>query len=80
MVNSTDEGGHGGKVKIQAETEVAVPGRWHIVSMSQWDEDYLNEEVQAFIEFDAALCELVRHEGQHRLLRVLVIGVAAATV
>ena len=27
-------------------------GRWHIVSMSQWDEDYLNEEVQAFIEFD----------------------------
>ena len=27
-------------------------GRWHIVSMSAWDEDYLNEEVQAFIEFD----------------------------
>ena len=27
-------------------------GRWHIVSMSKWDEDYLNEEVQAFIEFD----------------------------
>jgi hypothetical protein len=27
-------------------------GRWHIVSMSTWDEDYLNEEVQAFIEFD----------------------------
>ena len=27
-------------------------GRWHIVSMSSWDEDYLNEEVQAFIEFD----------------------------
>src|SRR3954453_5659209 len=27
-------------------------GRWHIVSMSQWDEDYLNEEVQAFIEFE----------------------------
>jgi hypothetical protein len=27
-------------------------GRWHIVSMSMWDEDYLNEEVQAFIEFD----------------------------
>ncbi len=26
-------------------------GRWHIVSMSMWDEDYLNEEVQAFIEF-----------------------------
>jgi hypothetical protein len=27
-------------------------GRWHIVSMSTWDEDDLNEEVQAFIEFD----------------------------
>jgi hypothetical protein len=27
-------------------------GRWHIVSMSTWDEDYFNEEVQAFIEFD----------------------------
>jgi hypothetical protein len=28
-------------------------GLWHIVSMSGWDEDYINEEVQAFIEFDA---------------------------
>ena len=27
-------------------------GRWHIVSMNAWDEDYLNEEVQAFIEID----------------------------
>jgi hypothetical protein len=27
-------------------------GSWHIVSMSAWDEDYLNEEVQAFIEFE----------------------------
>ena len=27
-------------------------GRWHIVSMSAWDEDYFNEEVQAFIEFE----------------------------
>jgi hypothetical protein len=26
-------------------------GRWHIVSMSTWDEDYFNEEIQAFIEF-----------------------------
>jgi hypothetical protein len=26
-------------------------GRWQIVSMSAWDEDYLNEELQAFIEF-----------------------------
>jgi hypothetical protein len=27
-------------------------GRWHIVSMSGWDEDYFNEQVQAFIEFE----------------------------
>lgn len=27
-------------------------GRWRIVSMSEWDEEYLDEEVQAFIEFD----------------------------
>ena len=27
-------------------------GLWHIVSMESWDEDYFNEEVQAFIEFE----------------------------
>ena len=27
-------------------------GRWRIVSMSEWDEEYLHEEVQAYIEFD----------------------------
>jgi hypothetical protein len=27
-------------------------GRWRIVSMSTWDQVYLDEEVQAFIEFD----------------------------
>jgi hypothetical protein len=26
-------------------------GRWRIVSMSQWDDDYLDEEVEAFIDF-----------------------------
>src|SRR5438309_11954068 len=26
-------------------------GRWHITSMSNWDEDYVNEEVRAYIEF-----------------------------
>ena len=30
-----------------------LEGRWHIVSMSEWDEDHINAEVQAFIEFDA---------------------------
>lgn len=28
-------------------------GRWNIVSMTEWDEDYINAEVQGFIEFDA---------------------------
>lgn len=28
-------------------------GFWRIVSMSAWDEDYLHEEVQAYIEFEA---------------------------
>src|SRR5208337_3785849 len=27
-------------------------GRWRIVSMSTWNEDYINEEFPAFIEFD----------------------------
>lgn len=26
-------------------------GRWRIVSMSAWEDDYLDEEVEAFIEF-----------------------------
>lgn len=26
-------------------------GRWHIISMSNWDESYFNEYVQAFVEF-----------------------------
>lgn len=26
-------------------------GSWRIVSMSMWDEDYLDEEVEAFIDF-----------------------------
>src|SRR5271169_6167084 len=27
-------------------------GRWRIVSMSAWDDEYLDEEVEAYIEFD----------------------------
>lgn len=27
-------------------------GRWHIISMSAWDKDYLHEEIQAYIEFE----------------------------
>ena len=29
-----------------------IKGRWHIVPMSGWDEDYFNEEVKAYIEFN----------------------------
>ena len=29
-----------------------VTGSWHIVSMSAWEDEYLDEEVQAYIEFD----------------------------
>jgi hypothetical protein len=29
----------------------AITGRWRIVLMSAWEDDYLDEEVEAFIEF-----------------------------
>ena len=32
--------------------ESPFTGLWHIVSISSWDENYVNEEVQAFIEFE----------------------------
>lgn len=38
--------------KKKLKPKSSFRGRWHIVSMSMWDEDYLNEEVQAYIEFD----------------------------
>src|SRR5262249_41423726 len=31
-----------------------ITGRWCIISMSAWEDDYLDEEVQAFIEFEGA--------------------------
>jgi hypothetical protein len=34
----------------KSKPKSSVVGRWHIVSMSAWDNEYLNEEVQAFIE------------------------------
>jgi len=36
----------------QAELERQLVGRWRIVKMSEWDEDYVNEEVRAFIEIE----------------------------
>lgn len=29
-----------------------IEGRWNIISMTEWDEEYLHEEVLAFIEID----------------------------
>ncbi|MGZ3390268.1 MAG: hypothetical protein ACXWPK_12910 [Isosphaeraceae bacterium] len=36
----------------KAKSQNPFNGLWHIVSMETWDEDYFNEEVQAFIEFE----------------------------
>ena len=35
-----------------AKSKSPFTGSWHIVSMTACDDEYLNEEVQAFIEFD----------------------------
>jgi hypothetical protein len=35
----------------QANRENPFLGRWRIVSVSAWEDEYLDEEVQAFIEF-----------------------------
>src|SRR5947199_4699153 len=32
--------------------ESPFTGRWRIVSMSAWDEDYIDEEEEGFFEFD----------------------------
>ena len=41
--------------KIEREsTENSFVGTWHIDEMSEWDEDYFNMEVQAFIEIEAS--------------------------
>jgi hypothetical protein len=37
----------------KAKAKSPFEGLWHIASMSGWDEDYFNEEVQAFIELEA---------------------------
>ena len=38
--------------KARTKQKSPFTGLWHIVSMTGWDEDYFNEEVQAFIEFE----------------------------
>ena len=38
--------------KKKSKPKSPFHGRWHIVSMTEWDEDYIHGEVRAFIEFD----------------------------
>src|SRR5215211_71159 len=38
--------------KAKPEPKSPFTGRWRIVSMSAWEDDYLDEEVQAFFEFE----------------------------
>jgi hypothetical protein len=40
------------KAKSKPKPKSPFLGRWHIVSMSNWDEDDFNEEVQAYIAFE----------------------------
>ncbi len=36
----------------KSKAESPFLGRWRIVSVSQWEDEYLDEEVEAYIEFD----------------------------
>ena len=38
--------------KAKKKPVAPFTGLWHIVSMETWDEDYFNEDVQAFMEFE----------------------------
>jgi hypothetical protein len=37
--------------KAKPRPEPTFEGRWHIVSMTQWDEAFINAEVEGFIQF-----------------------------
>src|SRR3954453_21298704 len=39
--------------KAKSKPQSPFERRWRIVWMTEWDENYLNAEVQAFIDFDA---------------------------
>ena len=39
--------------KSKPEPESTFTGRWRIVSMSAWDEDFIDEEEEGYFEFDA---------------------------
>src|ERR1700693_4141915 len=36
----------------KAKKDNPFVGRWRIISMSAWEDDYLDEEVEAYMEFD----------------------------
>ena len=38
--------------KKEPKPKSPFTGRWRIVSMSAWEDEYLDEEVQAFFEFE----------------------------
>jgi hypothetical protein len=38
--------------KAKAKPKSPFVGRWRIVSMSAWDQDYIDEEEEGFFEFD----------------------------
>jgi hypothetical protein len=39
--------------KAKPKTRSPFWGRWRIISMTAWDKDYFDKEVQAYIRFDA---------------------------
>jgi hypothetical protein len=39
--------------KAKSKPESPFTGRWRIVSMSAWDQDFVDEEEEGYIEFDA---------------------------
>ena len=34
------------------KSKSSFTGRWHIVSMTEWDEDFIHEEEEGYFEFD----------------------------
>src|SRR5271155_4322522 len=41
-----------GKAKAKPKWKSSFTGRWRIISMSAWEEDYIDEEEEGFFEFD----------------------------
>jgi hypothetical protein len=39
---------------MASKKDSAIPGLWHITSMDLWDEEYINEAVQAYLRFDSS--------------------------